>query len=71
MESVPSPCVGVCQMYCGLCIGCDRTLTEIAAWKDMSDKEKTLLLMQLETRQNGYWTAVDVQDHIKKLTDNR
>jgi predicted Fe-S protein YdhL (DUF1289 family) len=40
---VKSPCVKVCQMdpARGVCIGCCRTLDEIARWDTMSDAERT------------------------------
>ncbi|MBC5786114.1 DUF1289 domain-containing protein [Ramlibacter sp. USB13] len=39
---VPSPCICVCTMdqRTGLCIGCYRTLDEIAAWSGMDDARK-------------------------------
>jgi uncharacterized protein len=41
MLNVPSPCVGVCQVDAGeICIGCGRSLSEIANWTMMSDVEK-------------------------------
>lgn len=36
-----SPCIGVCQMGAdGMCLGCRRTLAEIAHWGTMSDPER-------------------------------
>jgi predicted Fe-S protein YdhL (DUF1289 family) len=34
---VPSPCRNICQVRRGLCIGCGRTLSEIAAWPTATD----------------------------------
>ena len=36
---VPSPCISVCRIdeASGLCIGCLRTLDEIAAWGALDD----------------------------------
>jgi predicted Fe-S protein YdhL (DUF1289 family) len=41
-EDVPSPCVSVCRMDASgeLCLGCVRTLDEIAAWGRMGDADK-------------------------------
>ena len=40
-ETPVSPCIGVCRMDAeGLCIGCRRTLAEIARWGTMSDTER-------------------------------
>lgn len=40
--SVPSPCICVCTMdrTTGLCLGCYRTLDEIAGWSAMDDARK-------------------------------
>ena len=39
---VPSPCISVCRMDASgeLCVGCLRTLDEIAAWGRMGEGEK-------------------------------
>ena len=36
---VPSPCISVCRIddATGLCVGCLRTLDEIAAWGALDD----------------------------------
>ncbi|MGH8118485.1 MAG: DUF1289 domain-containing protein [Rhodanobacteraceae bacterium] len=41
-EAAPlSPCVGICRMGVdGLCIGCRRTLAEIAQWGTLSNEER-------------------------------
>jgi hypothetical protein len=35
------------------CLGCRRTLTEIAAWGSMTDEEQRAVLKQLEQRRNN------------------
>jgi uncharacterized protein len=47
-----SPCVKVCQMdpQRGLCLGCGRTLDEIARWSAMSDAERARVLAELPVR---------------------
>jgi predicted Fe-S protein YdhL (DUF1289 family) len=47
-----SPCIKVCQMdpVRGVCIGCCRTLDEIARWGGMSDLEQFQVLEQLPER---------------------
>ena len=47
-----SPCVNVCQMdpRAGLCLGCKRTLDEIARWGTMSDDEREKVLALLPAR---------------------
>jgi predicted Fe-S protein YdhL (DUF1289 family) len=41
-ENVPSPCLSVCRMDAAgtLCIGCYRTLDEIALWSRADDATK-------------------------------
>ena len=50
-----SPCVKVCQMdpVRGVCIGCCRTLDEIAAWLDMTEAERERVLAALPSRKAG------------------
>jgi uncharacterized protein len=47
-----SPCVQVCQMDpCrGLCMGCGRTLDEIARWAQMNDDERERIIAELPSR---------------------
>lgn len=42
--TVPSPCVKVCELRRGSCIGCKRTMSEIAAWSTAADEEKQATL---------------------------
>jgi len=51
-QPVPSPCVSICRMdpASGLCVGCLRTLDEIAQWSQMKDDDKRAVLEQLEAR---------------------
>jgi predicted Fe-S protein YdhL (DUF1289 family) len=49
---VKTPCIKVCQMdpVRGLCIGCCRTLDEIAHWGAMTDFERERVLFSLPER---------------------
>ncbi len=49
-----TPCIKVCQMdpVRGVCIGCCRTLDEIARWGSMSDAERKAVMDALPARQN-------------------
>jgi uncharacterized protein len=49
---VKSPCIKVCQMdpRRGLCLGCRRTLDEIARWGTMSDVERERIMAELPRR---------------------
>ena len=47
-----TPCVKVCQMdpRRNLCLGCKRTLDEIARWGMMNDQERERILTELPRR---------------------
>jgi hypothetical protein len=47
-----SPCIKVCEMDAasGLCIGCGRTLDEIARWGSMSDAGRSAIMAELPQR---------------------
>lgn len=49
---VPSPCINICQIDTerGWCVGCLRTLEEIADWAQSSDAAKRAVLDRLATR---------------------
>jgi uncharacterized protein len=48
---VASPCVDICRLDAqGLCIGCRRTLGEIAEWSQASDARRLEILSALKTR---------------------
>ena len=52
VQQVASPCVNVCQIdpQTGYCMGCMRTIDEIADWLEMTNKEKQQVLDRLEQR---------------------
>ena len=47
-----SPCIKVCQMdpARGVCIGCCRTLDEVARWGGMTDAERDAVMAELPAR---------------------
>jgi predicted Fe-S protein YdhL (DUF1289 family) len=51
-QTVPSPCVSVCQMdeATGLCQGCLRTLDEIGLWGNADDAFKRVVWTRIEAR---------------------
>jgi predicted Fe-S protein YdhL (DUF1289 family) len=55
MSEVKSPCVEICQldMSSDICLGCFRTMDEIAGWVDMTDAEKRDVLSLIEERQQA------------------
>jgi uncharacterized protein len=49
--AVASPCVDICRLDAqGLCIGCRRTLGEIAEWSHASDTRRLEILSALKAR---------------------
>lgn len=48
--AVVSPCINVCKMEAGFCIGCRRTLDEIAGWANAGDYDKRLILAAVMQR---------------------
>jgi uncharacterized protein len=51
VAAVPSPCVDICRLNeQGLCVGCRRTLGEIAEWSQASDARRLEILSALKTR---------------------
>lgn len=57
--SVASPCINVCRMdeRSGLCVGCRRTLDEIAAWSRADDAQKRAILAAVARRRADDGTA--------------
>ena len=51
-EYVPSPCVSICELDASghTCMGCFRTLDEIAAWRTLDAAEKRRILAELPAR---------------------
>lgn len=51
-DEVPSPCISVCTMDAAgaLCLGCYRTLDEIAAWSVLDPDAKRAVLAALPSR---------------------
>ena len=51
---IASPCVSVCRIsdQTGLCVGCLRTLEEIALWSQYANEEKAEVLRLVNQRQH-------------------
>jgi predicted Fe-S protein YdhL (DUF1289 family) len=54
-----TPCVNICLLdpETGSCLGCGRTLAEIAAWARMSDAERREIMTALPERLDRSKTA--------------
>ena len=42
-----TPCVSICKILEGKCVGCGRTLEEIAKWRSYSDEERLDIMRKL------------------------
>jgi predicted Fe-S protein YdhL (DUF1289 family) len=51
-SSMMTPCIDVCSLHpvAGLCIGCGRTVDEIARWAGMTDGERSAVMALLPQR---------------------
>ena len=51
-KPLDSPCIDICQLdpRTRLCIGCRRTIDEIAAWGSLSPADRRRVLDQLPAR---------------------
>ena len=51
-KSIATPCVQVCAVdgESGLCLGCFRTLAEIAGWSRLDDETRAQLMAELPQR---------------------
>ncbi|MBN8450750.1 MAG: DUF1289 domain-containing protein [Candidatus Accumulibacter sp.] len=51
-QEVASPCINVCRMDAGtgLCLGCFRTIEEIAVWSRTSNDQRLKVLLAVERR---------------------
>jgi len=47
---VKSPCINICKHNDKYCIGCYRTIEEIANWSKYTDKEKRKMIKNLPKR---------------------
>ncbi|HXG78469.1 MAG TPA: DUF1289 domain-containing protein [Methyloceanibacter sp.] len=54
-----SPCVNICRLdeETGLCIGCGRTIEEIARWASMSETERRAIMLALAARKKRFGRA--------------
>jgi uncharacterized protein len=72
--NVPSPCAKVCQLDShGICLGCSRSLDEIARWGGMTDCEKLRVLAALDGRreQSRKGIVAQLPDCIDALDDQQ
>ena len=53
-RAIRTPCVKVCVVdgESGLCMGCYRRLSEVAAWARLSDDERAAIMSELPDRRS-------------------
>jgi predicted Fe-S protein YdhL (DUF1289 family) len=49
---IKSPCIKICKLQDNMCIGCYRTLEEIANWSYFTDIERLSIINDLADRKN-------------------
>jgi len=51
---IATPCIQVCVIdgESGLCLGCQRTLPEVASWGRLSDAERAAIMSGLPARRS-------------------
>jgi len=51
---IASPCIKVCFVdgKSGLCLGCFRTLNEIARWQRLDEDDRTRIIAELPSRRS-------------------
>ena len=50
-EPVVSPCIGVCELNSEeICLGCGRSLQDIAAWSAASESTRAVIVQQAHAR---------------------
>lgn len=52
MDDPATPCVKICAIdgQTGLCVGCGRTLNEIAIWSDLDQGRRRAIIADLPAR---------------------
>ncbi|MDB9762265.1 DUF1289 domain-containing protein [Alphaproteobacteria bacterium] len=43
-----TPCIGICKLTKGICIGCKRTSKQISEWQNYDNKEKKKIINNLK-----------------------
>jgi len=63
--TIASPCIDVCQMSEDktVCIGCYRSLSEIANWSRLTDAEKVRVIAAAQERR----TTLECQRYFEKI----
>ena len=51
---IATPCIKVCVVdgESGLCLGCYRTLQEVAGWQKLGEDQRTAIMAELPSRRS-------------------
>ena len=52
-EDIKSPCVKICKLENGICIGCGRTQDEIREWAIMTEIQREETMERLKTKSDN------------------
>ena len=52
-EDIKSPCVKICKLENGICIGCGRTQDEIREWAIMTEIQREETMERLKTNSDN------------------
>lgn len=50
-DSVKSPCVKLCKLHEGICVGCGRTKEEIGQWSTMTTDQQQQVINRLTNKE--------------------
>lgn len=53
---IESPCIGICRLKAGICIGCFRTAKDITKWWDATMEEKKEIVENAKQRKSDFET---------------
>lgn len=54
MAEIKSPCISVCRLKNGICIGCFRTSKEITDWYDATAERKIQIVNESQKRKTDF-----------------
>ena len=66
-QHVASPCISVCSIepISGFCVGCYRTLDEIAGWIELGSEARRVVIAALPARRALLGAAASAPDNIE------
>ena len=67
---IETPCIKICTLDASrnLCLGCGRSIDEIARWGTMSAPERARVMDELGARMSALQTALSAQSTSAKVT---